>query len=774
MPEENDSIALATDEPNIEVLIEEFQKAGASGNFFTRQRSNEETRLAIWENQSPTGKKLDENMPEGTEAFPFDGASDTRCFQADEVCNERAAVKTTAFWRAELRVSPVGVEDATDSTCATTFMDWLRYGKLQGELVTEVELSAQCDEEAGWFALHTTWDRSVAKKLKTIKLDELTAQGQQILQQLQESGTDISQLPPEQSEILGALIAYPDVVKNPELEQQAVAITQYLYRAYAEKTLPKELHDDISDLTVKRARKVVRELRKDGKAGLPMPYLCKNQPCIKALRPWVDIIVPGYAEDIETSPFVFLPMYYTEADVRNKVITDGWDAAWAEEVVKTAGTKSQWKLNDQATTVTWNQFTDASEDKQIEIVCAYVRQVDEDGVSSINYVYFSPHYKGTSTGDNEYAQAGLLNYPGSRYPIRLGRREVRDRCIITSRGIPELCATSQNEEKAQRDAFIDGLSLGVMPPLLTPKGALGQSKFKFGPAVENIVTVGREPKFMEMNMGGLGAADKFLAVTRQEVRRRFGLFDEAVPPALSQLMMEGPAMRFLTTWAMALYDAYQLACVFDPALVERVTGEHPPALDDVHGGTHDLTLHFDVGMLNPELWVQKMEAYGKLLTEDFAGVIDRAKYVAIKARLIDHRLAKELVTSQAPATERMQIEVQNDLTRMWSGTPPIIKDASNDPTAPGRLQFAQQTLASNQKMLAALDPEVALEALGQQYGQQYMMQKQQMMQMGMQEQQQQIDPMFTQFLEAYFQNLQMGADQQSNKQVGRTGINQNQ
>lgn len=770
---DEDSIAIATEKPNIKLLTTEFRRAGASGDFFARLYDAEATRLARWDGQTSDGKKHDEEMEDGEEAFPWDGSSDVRCFQSDSVCNENAAVQTTAFWRAELRVSPVGPEDSTDSTVATTFIDWLRYARLANELCDETELSAQCQQEAGWFMLHTTWEREVSKKLRVVSMPELHKVAAQFQQQLESGQIDMASATPEQQQVMQAILVYPSLIANPETEEQAIAVTQYMHRLYVEQQMPKGIEsDDISELSTKRARAAVRELREEGETKLPFPYLCKNQPCIKTLRPWADVVIPGYAADVDSTPYVFLPMYFTEADLKAKIISEGWDSVWVDGVVKTKGQKSHWlRGNSNTDGISYTTTIDEDED-QIEVVCAYVKQIDEDGVTSINYVYFSPNYQGETDGGHDYGKGGLLDYPNARFPLRLCRREMRDRPIITTRGVPEILSTSQREEKVQRDSIVDLTSITTLPPVNVPKGALGQ-KFIFAPGVQNMTTPGRAPEFMQTPTQGVIPAEKYLMLLDQKKDRYFGLFSETNPPALSQLLMEGPVRRYLTTWALALYDAYQLACKFAPDLIERITQERPPAIDDIHTGEHDLTLHFDVGMLNPEIAAQKMEAYSKLLTEDFGGIIDRNAYVRIKARLIDHRLYKELVMSQAPASEQMQTDVRNELTSMFAGNPPMIKDASNDPTAPARLQYAQQTIASNPKMLQALDPQLIPEILGPQLAMQVQMQMQaQQQQGGTMTATNQPDPLFTSYVEAYFQNLQQGADQQQNKMTGRTGVAQ--
>jgi hypothetical protein len=167
-----------------------------------------------------------------------------------------------------------------------------------------------------------------------------------------------------------------------------------------------------------------------------------------------------------------------------------------------------------------------------------------------------------------------------------------------------------------------------------------------------------------------------------------------------------------------------------PEVFERVTGSPAP---DSYEAVYDLVLHFDAAQLNPDLMMQKLEAYSKLLPEDAAGVIDKAKFVAMKMELIDPMMAKALVSDQAGATQQLFRETQADLAAMQSGMVAPLRDATNDPTSQMRLSFVQQ-------LLQTMDPEKAQ------------------------------DGSFQKRLQDYVQNLQQGVAQQQNKVVGRLGV----
>jgi hypothetical protein len=157
--------------------------------------------------------------------------------------------------------------------------------------------------------------------------------------------------------------------------------------------------------------------------------------------------------------------------------------------------------------------------------------------------------------------------------------------------------------------------------------------------------------------------------------------------------------------------------------------------------------------------LQLVQAFNQfVLPADAGGVVDRAKYVRFILAYFDPTLADELTLDQQGASSQIRREVANQIMGAFNGNPPEIADMSNDPTAPAKLNYSKQILLQNPRYLVALDPAVAQQVLGPQA-----------MELGM-ILGKQVDPLFSQHLEAYFKNLTQGAVQQQNKVVGRTGV----
>jgi hypothetical protein len=117
-----------------------------------------------------------------------------------------------------------------------------------------------------------------------------------------------------------------------------------------------------------------------------------------------------------------------------------------------------------------------------------------------------------------------------------------------------------------------------------------------------------------------------------------------------------------------------------------------------------------------------------------AGVVDRAKYTRLQLRALSPALAKELVSDQGEASQKLFNDVQRDLAMMFLGNE--AQYVENDPTAGAKLKFANQILMSNPNYQQAF----------KQGGR------------------------FAELLKKWEENLQFSLTQQQNAQIGSIGV----
>jgi len=718
--DQQDPLVHATNSPDIANLVTEYTQCSPVRDGWNRLNDADAVRFCHWEGQNQDGRKHDQpDKP----AFPWNGASDTRPMMADGIINERVGLLTTSFWRAITRPKMANDEAGT---YAVALADYFCNQVLYDELTREVELAAQYQEHYGWVVLHPTWEQRVALKKRKVTLMEIVTLAQQVAASSPEA--------PQNTDIL-------QMIMDPAMEDGALAALRGLYDMYASQQMAGALEAEVPRVSDAVLRRGLRQLRTEREAEVPVPYLCQNSPAIYALRPWDEVFIPPDTTDLQRGRVVFQREWVTESDLRARIIEDGYNEKWVEAAVLQKGRSTRFAAPLVPTTYQslTGIFDTAAPQNMIEVVHGVYRSVDADNVPAIYCTTFHPQVKVADANKKDlYAKHELIDYPHGQYPYIEGKREHWCRCVVASRGVPEIVQTWQNEAKALNDATIDWTSIGVIPPVNVYRTPF-DTKYKFGPAVQNLVIQGKEPEFMKITASGVPIALEAGDRINARVANYFGLSSELVHPERAQTLQSKAVMNFLLMWSRALQQIVSLAQKYmADAEFSRVTGAPPGWLERNRDrmGMLAVALHFDVRELNEELTMKRLETVNKMvLPADTQGVIPRAKWVQIQLRSIDPTWAKELVMPVAEASEQMFKQVQNDLAQMFLGNPPQMVE--NDPTAQAKLQFASQIVGANPNYQKAL----------QQGGR------------------------FAELAQLYAKNLAFSVTQEQNKTIGRIGVN---
>lgn len=726
--------------PNVPALIAAFQSCSPwSRTGWNRVRTNDDVRFLRWEGQRPDCKK------QGTReqpAFPWDGASDQRCPVADDLINNIVEILCLAFRRAWMTpkagAGPV-------NNYAVKLLEYLVNTRLTESLEAEVELSAQYLYGYGWVALHPGWDFELALEYKTVRLDDLAAVAQALSERL-DAGAGAP------AELFG-LLNLPALVLDPELEQDAMEALDLAWQAYGLQQIGRA---DIALPPLSRAtlRRAVRDLRETGEAEVPVPYVCKDQPCVRALKPWEEILLPGNAADVDRVP-VFHVDWLSEVDLTAKKLTEGWDPGWVAEALKHKGKLSAWNLitavNRSPDTSLAAAMTSGPVDsvyqpcsapgELIEVVYATYRLVDENGVPGVYLTVFHPLVGKTEGGGvsraSSYAWHGLLKDARGRSPYVIGKREHLARAITSSRGVPEICQSWQRMTKIQVDGAMDWTSLGVLPPINEYATAI-KTTYKYGPAVRNTVQQGKEPHFMEVPGQGIPVAFEMLDRIEYWVDRYGGRRNPKIDPQETEARTQKKVTSFLLLWTNALLRAVDLCQArMDDAQFAEATGAPPGWLEANRNqpGLLSARLECDIRELNPEYVATLLKTINEaVVPSDIAGVTNRAEWTRAQWQMINPRLARSVVQEDGAASEQMFERVKSDVALMFVGQE--AKYVKNDPAAGAKLGYLKQILAANPKYLAGLE----------------------------------TDARFRELATKYEANLQFSVTQEQNKIVGRIGV----
>ena len=765
----NDSYLTDADTPNVPELSNMFQRCGpvvAGGLAWL-----DNTRFCRWPNQFVDGKKHDQpNNPKGA-AIPFEGASDMRPFVVDDIINERAAMKTTAFWHARTQPGSSGDESGN---YAVALLEYLIWRLLFYDLTREVELSAQYEEHYGWMVLAPRWRREIGLKKKTITLAAITQAAQQVQQvtaQQQQAaatgqpGPDMSQIDPTMLQ----LAQLPTMIADPMLEDATIEFLLKWYDRYVLQDIPADMQDAVPPVSKATARKAVRDLRTKGTASVPIPYLAKNQPEIIALKPWDEVFIPP--ELTTENEIVFQVERVHEGELNSRIITDGYNRAWVEKAKTFKGAITAAPMEIRATPLGLGGLTSGATSSPvfsaqptlnstlIEIIHAIYRATDADGVPT---VYCTTFHKQIN---DQYAKHEEVEGCGSDLPYAAGVREWWCRSITASRGVPEKAHTTQNIIKGVLDSIIDRANMTALPPVNVYESPTG-TPYRFGPAVQNYVRMGREPKFMETPSGqGLNESVEVLQAVTKMKDNSYGLMSDDVPAPRLQMSQAMSVQRFLMTWNKAMQQTMALCRIhLDDEDFAEITGA-PPGWLDAHRDDEDcfdVSLMFDVRELDSELMMKRIETMNNIaLPADVMGTINRAAWAGDMVRAILGPLAaKRLVQPLPDASQALMDKANLEVLKMFAGNPPNFIDKA-DPTAAGLLQNVQQIVTQNPTYLRALTDEALGLVAGPQAGQ-----------LAQQIGQRNPDPRFSELLTKYIENLKfIGVTQPENQQIGRMGVN---
>lgn len=718
----DDEVIMSPDEPMLDQLAEEYRRTAPFQNNWNRLNGSDDIRFMRWEDQWADGKKHD---TDSQQAFPWDGASDlTSPKMADDIINMNAEICQVAFWRAMLRLEGVEPNDYANASNMGKLLEFYRRNAMLEELMTEVELASQYIQNYGWCVLHPTWSREIGLKMYEVHFQDFVELAQQVAAE-------------EPENPIGAL---PQMIKDPANEDDAVELLKVIYTDYVRKNVHGLEEDEIPEVKEKRIRKVVQDLRKDDKAALPMPYFVRNHPSIIALKPWEEVVFSDDTTEIQRSK-MFVRYFFSETELRDRARAAGWDKKWVEEAVKLKGKFTDWAYynSNYVNDGDWHFQDQASYYSSIEIVYAYTRRFDEEGISGVYLTVFHPGVGRADDGKKDLvAEHGMLDYQHGEIPGILATRERWTRNFTFCRGVPTVVASHQREAKLQRDSIVDRTALTTTPSIAVPASNI-DSQYVFGPGQQIPTLPGREPKFMDVPAND-GMSLALIELLGAEMDNYFGTSSEKVHPARSFTKQSKMVMSFLMAWQLAFRQVIKLMQQYMPKdEYVRIMGSEPEWSDDPReiSGQYDTVLQFDPRELDFDFVQKKLEAITNLVVPtDTAGAIDRFKLVTLQLQAIDPAIGQAITSDRAGANQKLFDEVQTDLALIFLGNQP--QPVENDPTAKHKLDFAGRIIQSNPRYMESL----------------------------------QKDPqgVFATGLQKWAENLQFSVTQQRNAQIGRTGV----
>tara|TARA_R100001126_G_scaffold51839_1_gene29299 strand:+ start:849 stop:2942 length:2094 start_codon:yes stop_codon:yes gene_type:complete len=602
--------------PDIEALRQAYQTTDNElQSYYDLCRTSYDDRRNWWPGKSRDLRK------HGSDAFPWEGASDLESHVIDERVTRLVSLFMSALNRANIQAFPVEATDIPRSKVVSNFLKWMTTSGYIPRFKQEMELAANYLLERGLMVTYCGWimeDRTFKQKIDLRR---------------------IAAASPE----LAEMIASGD---NDEMVIQQMQAAVKVSEA--------------------NARKALEELRETGMAEVPTVRRQVNAPEVKTVAPDGDFIFPAYVTDPQRAPYCFWRTYYTAQELQNKVSTDGWNPNFVEHVIENfSGVNIHSLEREQEGRRSISVTDDAYQAEElIEIIHGYQRLIDEeDNSEGIYETVFHESFSGDKgIGIPGYAKFELLN-GYEDYPVVVTRFSEDTKRLYDAMTVPSLLRGIQNQVKVERDSRIDSNSLSTLPAVTHPKGRkpeeIGPGRF-----IPEVRT--GEIRFMQgpgFNPGSVEMENNLQA----QADRMVGL-DEESP--LSSVRRQFLVDKYLQHIAQVVATCYKNFQRFGPdEIFFNVTGVPDPQMFNKGNPNenYDVTVSFDVLNASSEKQEAKLNQLVSLIQMDRNGLIDVDKLLTAIAGSIDPVLASGILRPAQEAQDKMLKDITDDLSKIYAG-----------------------------------------------------------------------------------------------------------
>lgn len=485
----------------------------------------------------------------------------------------------------------------------------------------------------------------------------------------------------------------------------------------------------------KKAKRMIAELIKEGTTTVAALGRKRSYPVLRTFNLDEQLFIPTDTTDAENATGMYRVEYLTPEQMRAMVHSDGWDADWVEAAITSCRGKiinlssSEYSQPIQRSFVYQQQRLT----NKVGVVYAYQRLSDEDGNPGIYLTIFNPTLGPEEGSHKGYGKFSLLPYAHGQYPFVIFKRENLSKRLHDSRGLPEPGKAWQDAIKAHRDSRIDAANMSIIPPFFFP---MGRPPARLGPGT----------RLPERRPGEYHWGDKIQpdALTEQSEmilvdawKTYCGFLSKDGDPQYAQLMSQAEVTKFLTSLAKSFQQVFELQLQYgDKEVFFRVVGLQEEDLSifrkDEIDSKYDFWLEFDVLSMDMEKMQMKWDALFKgFQLLDRNGNVNYTAALAAYVGSIDPNLSDTVLEPTSVGQQRVNKEVQEDMTKLFAGW--NVNAAQTTPPQMG-LQIMQSWMQS---------PDVQ-----QRYA---------------------SDKSFKDRVDAYAKQLNMGAMQQANKEVGQRG-----
>jgi hypothetical protein len=657
--EQEESMIYAEDGPNVMALADAYDKCLIDlEEYFEACLRSYDDRRNLWAGKS------DDLRKQGANAFPWQGASDIEVNVVGERIDAFVAILDQALQRSHIKAFPTSMASMPRASMVSGFLKWMRSTYIPN-FRQQMELGANYLLEKGLMVSYVGWKREKRTYLQQVSIEEI-AQVSPDLAELIVSGADDEM-------VFGMLqTAFPD-------------------------------------LSSKRAKRAIMDLRKKGLAEVSVPRTSVDCPVVYSCAPDGEVLFPSYVTDPQRAPYVFWRTFLTAQELEKKVVSEGWDADWVENAIdRLRGKDSMYLDGEKLKTIDRLPITDDND--LVMVVYGYQRLIDEeDGSEGIYCTVFHPTTEG-------FAKHELLNGYDD-YPFVVTRLSNSQKRVYETQTFSDILRGAQMQIKTERDSRIDRASLATLPPLLHPAG---RPPSDWGPGVRVPYRRLGEIQWGPPPPADNGSIEVEMSMTAQ-ADRAVGL-DMSNPISASR--QQFVVSKFLDHVRDVLNMAWKLYQRMGPDEVFfQVTGNPNPQV--MTKGSADenfsIVVNFDSQSNDPETAETQLKNMVSLVQLDRNGIMDVNKLLEFTASSINPIFADYVLQPAEEAQQKVAKNVTDDLAKIFAGI--------EVPAQPNGAQMAMQMIQAYVQQPDIMQRAQQDEAFGarlQKYMEAYQFQLQQM------------------------------------------------
>ncbi len=718
-------------EPNAALLIQRIQRALTDAStyaIYDRMEWAHNTRDLIWEDKQPDARKRNnETANPPRPAYPWPGAPDSEVRLVDTTINELVDICANALNRADMRLTPRAIaEEGSESTKQAAmwgqvmayYLD-LMHAEIIGQGTRFADIAMQYGHSImriGWHETHKLEQRTMeAQAVAAIFIEQATAEATAMV--APESGGELSaeqqaMIVQETGVRLAAL--FQDPGERPKLVE--------LVQAQDPQMPPDE------------ARRVASMLQHGKPATYYAVVVDESRPCWRALLPWVSVWYDPSVTDIREAPWVCESHWMDEPTLRERAVTEGWNADWLEQVLLVPGRS----LHQVSEVPAWvlgtldvgmgvreeaaDQATGGAQEQMFQIVEMHYRASSKAGFPC-TYRTILHAAVTDSVGLHE-----VCTYAHGRMPY-VSLKNERKETLVAQRGLAELGVGAQMEMKLQRDARGSQVQLRANPPMQEPVHQLGG---------DVVIQPGER---LPLRKSGIQGEYRFLdipAIQRESMEMEQATVDgwneyvgrgAKVPPDVLMARRQAMVDRFLIPIREAMRQTFQLVQQYtDDVEASTIAGVEVrlQVTREQIQGQFDLSLKFDVADLDLEHTGKLLNFIGTLLVPlDANGVLDRTELIRYGLRKVSPELAARVVQDTETVSQQQIDAVQGDIAKMAAGVEPAFKLGTNHALAVQIMDEAVQKSPRLQALLEGDQEPGGFAALFENYRKQHLFQVEQ-------------------------------------------------